>query len=66
MLTFLAAVVAFLSGFTDVKVGDVQKVELVIMGALALGVELEVSSRESWLVEPKSLAPVPWLFPPVC
>jgi hypothetical protein len=36
MATILAALVAFLSGFTDVRVGDIQTVELVIMGALAL------------------------------
>lgn len=36
MFIGLAALVAFLSGFTDVRVGDVQMVELVVIGALAL------------------------------
>ncbi|MFS0774414.1 O-antigen ligase family protein [Sphingomonas sp. 1P08PE] len=36
MFTALAALVAFLSGFTDVRIGDIQTVEIVIMGALAL------------------------------
>ncbi len=36
MLVGLAALIAFLSGFTDVRLGDIQSVEIVIVGALAL------------------------------
>lgn len=36
MLQGLAALIAFLSGFTDIRLGDIQSVELAIVGALAL------------------------------